>query len=403
MGLKILWTLPYAPWPLIGGPRVRQWHLLRNLAARGHRITLLVQSKLPLDDVARSKLTPLVERLIVLDRRPRKHPLTLAAALFAPYPVVVSVNGLSQPLRKVMAALLDEQWDAVQIEHSYGLQSFLPLLQQRRQPFLLVEHNVESTLVATTSYHPRLPAFLLPLLRRYDGWRYRRWERRALRLPARLIAMTQEDADSLSAISGRAVDIVTVGIDIAEFASVHPDTGSRRVLFIGNFEYPPNAEAVQWAAQDILPRVWQQLPDVRFVVCGHGLPDTWRQRWSDPRIEWKGYVDDLKAEMSRSAALLAPLQAGGGVKVKVLESMAAGLAVVTTPEGVSGLTVEDGQEYYEGRTAQELADRLIELLPDAEKLRLLGESGRAYVQRGRDWRAITDQLEEIYREMPVRS
>jgi polysaccharide biosynthesis protein PslH len=402
MSLKILWTSPYLPWPTVGGNKVRQYQLLRGLAEQGHRITLLIQSKTPLEDTTRAVLAPLVERLIVLNRRPRKHPLTLAAVPFAPYPVIVSVNGLSRRLRAVMGDLLAEPWDAVQVEHSYGLQSLLGVLQQKRQPFALTEHNVESSLTGTTTYHPRLPAMLLPHLQRYDGWRYRRWERRALRAPNRLIAVTAEDAQRLAVISGREVDVIANGVDARSFAEVRPDFNSGRLMFIGNFEYQPNASAVEWAVEEIMPRIWQRIPTARFAVCGHAMPAAWPERWKDPRIEWKGFVRDLAAEQRRCALLLAPLTSGGGSKLKVLEAMAAGLAVVSTREGVSGLDVRDGREYREGRTAEELAERVTELLPDAGRLSAIGESARAYVRRHHDWPQLVAELVQIYRRMPKR-
>jgi glycosyltransferase involved in cell wall biosynthesis len=402
MGLKILWTSPYLPWPTVGGNKVRQYQLLRGLAEQGHRVTLLVQSKTPLEESSQAALAPLVERLIVLNRRPRKHLLTLAAALLAPYPVVVSVNGLSRALRAAMTQLLAEPWDAVHVEHSYGLQSLLGILQSRRQPFALTEHNVESSLTASTTYHPRLPVMLLPHLRRYDGWRYRRWERRALRAPTRLIAVTPEDARRLSAIAGRSVDVIANGVDPRCFADVKPNFGSGRLLFVGNFEYPPNAAAVEWAIEEIMPLVWERIPMARIAICGHAMPPAWRARWRDPRIEWRGFVADLAGEQRNSAILLAPLNAGGGSKLKVLEAMAAGLAVVSTPEGVSGLSVRDGREYREGRTAEELAARVTELLPDAGRLAALGDSARAYVQRSHDWRQLTAELVQIYLGMPKR-
>ena len=68
--MNILWTLPYLPWPTTSGGKTRQYHLLRSLAARGHRITLLVQSKTVLDADTRAALEPFVERLIVMPRRP---------------------------------------------------------------------------------------------------------------------------------------------------------------------------------------------------------------------------------------------------------------------------------------------------------------------------------------------
>lgn len=402
MSLKILWCLPHLPWPLVGGNKVRQFHLLRGLAEHGHRVTLLVQGKVLPDEETRARLTPLLDRLIVLERRPRKHPLTLAAALLAPYPVIVSVNGLSRRLRRTMAGLLQEQWDVVQVDHSYALQPVLGVLCDSQQPFALCEHNVESSLTGSTQYHPRIPAALVRQLRRYDGWRYRSWERRVLRAPARLIAVTPHDAERLTAISGRGVDVVANGVDARSLSTVHPDFASRRMLFVGNYEYAPNAAAVERIVTDILPLIWRRIPAVRFAVCGHGIPQTWRRRWQDPRIEWCGFVPDLSSEQRRSALLIAPLSEGGGSKLKVLESMAAGLPVVCTREGVSGLQVQDGREYREGCTAAELAASAMELLENEPLAHRMGEAGRAYVSLHHDWLSLVDQLVKIYRALPRR-
>ena len=403
MSLKILWTSPYLMWPTAAGNKLRQFNLLRGLAEQGHRITLLIQSKSPLDAATRAKLEPMVERLIVYERRPRKHPLTLAAALLAPYPVVVSVNGLSRALSNAMAELLKESWDAVHVEHSYGLQPLLSVLNAARQPFALSEHNVESSLAAITNYHPRIPAPVVTQLRRYDGWRYRNWEKRALAAAARVIAVTAPDSRRLTEISGRPVDVVENGVDTAALAEVRPDFASRRLMFIGNYDYPPNAAAVELTIERILPPLWRRCPCARFAVCGPALPAAWRQRWTDSRIEWRGFVPDPTVEQRRSAVLLAPLTTGGGSKLKVLESMGAGLGVVCTPEAVSGLRVQDGLEYREGRTPQELAAHIADLFEHEDKIRELGARARLYAQRHHDWRPLVQKMADIFQELPRRA
>lgn len=171
--MRILWTLPYLPWPTTSGGKTREYHLLRNLAARGHRITLLVQSKNALDDSARSALEPWLERLIVIDRRPLLSLRTLLAVAFAPAPMLASVNGYAPKLEKVFEQLLEEDWDIIQLQHTYFFQPFERVLKRSGKPFVLTEHNVESDLGAAS--YDRLPrwanAFAV-----YDRWRYRRWE-----------------------------------------------------------------------------------------------------------------------------------------------------------------------------------------------------------------------------------
>lgn len=395
--LKILWTLPYLPWPTTSGGKLRQYHLLRTLANQGHRITLLVQSKEPMSAGVKAHLEKIVERLIVLPRRPLKHPLTLAAAVLAPFPLLASVNGLAPKLERVFAALLESHWDVVQIEHSYSLQPFLRILRQKKQPFILTEHNVESSLGAAT--YQSLPSWLTPYIY-FDQWRYRRWERRVFKAASCVAAVTAEDAAVLSRISQRKIEVVINGVDTAAFAHVLPELDSQRVLFVGNFEYPPNRDAVIWSLNEIMPLVWQSCPDARLAVCGYAMPAEWAGRWPDERIEWQGFTPDLTLEQQKSAVFLAALREGGGSKLKVLEALAAGLPLVSTAQGVSGLALEAGREYLSGQSASGLAAALISLLQKGKAARAMGEAGRRYVAKNNDWQKSASQLENLYQIMP---
>lgn len=203
--MRILWILPYSPWPTTSGGKTRQYHLLRSLAARGHRITVLLHSKQPVSAEDRQALEPFLERLVVLPRRPLRSLSTLLAALFAPYPLLASVNGLSAELQRTATELLREPWDVVQVEHSYSFQPYERPLRDAGQPFVLTEHNVESSLGAAT--YDRLPGWALPFVR-YDQWRYRRWERRVMSQAAAVVAVTEKDARQLGAMLGRPVPVV---------------------------------------------------------------------------------------------------------------------------------------------------------------------------------------------------
>lgn len=391
--MRILWILPYLPWPTASGGKTRQYHLLRTLAARGHRITLLVQSKQALDEEARRALEPLLERLIVLPRRGLRHPLTLAAALLGPWPLLACVNGLSPALTRRFKALLEQPWDIVQIEHSYSFQPYAHALRELGQPFILTEHNLESSLGGAT--YSRFPAWLAPLIA-FDQWRARRWERRVFNLASHVVAVTETDAQAIRQLTRTPVDVVVNGVDCRGFAQVSRATQEQRILFVGNYEYPPNIDAVTWALEEILPRLWQECPHARFAVAGYAMPADWAKRWPDPRIEWHGFVDDLRTLQAQSSLFLAPLRQGGGSKLKVLEALAAGLPLVSTAQGVSGLAMRDGDDYRHGDDASALASALAQLLGDTSLADRLAAAGRHYVQQQHDWQAAAGQLESVY-------
>ncbi|MBC7701344.1 MAG: glycosyltransferase [Massilia sp.] len=391
--MRVLWTLPYLPWPITSGGKARQYHLLRRMAARGHAITLLVQSKTPADEAVQQALQPLLERLIVVPRRSLRSPRTLWHAATSSAPLLASVNGFAPALSQQFDALLNEHWDVIQIEHSYGFQPFADSLARRGQPFILTEHNVESELGAAT--YGKWPAVLRPLAH-YDQWRARRWEQRVMSRAAAIVAVTESDARMLGAISGRPAHVVNNGVDTRGFAQVQPDPLALAILFVGNYEYAPNVDAVEWAAAEIMPLVWRQRPQARFLVCGHALPDSWRQRFPDPRIEWRGYVDHLPTVQSQSTVFIAPLRFGGGSKLKVLEALAAGLPIVSTQEGLSGLGAQDGVHARVANTAADMAQALVEVMDDPALAARLGQSARELVNQRFDWDAAAAQLEAVY-------
>lgn len=391
--MRILWTLPYLPWPTTSGGKTRQFHLLRNLAARGHRITLLVQSKTELDDDTRAALEPWLERLIVIPRRPLRSVRTLLAVAFARPPMLASANGFSAQLQQQFETLLQEQWDVIQIEHSYSFQPFEEPLRRTGKHFIMTEHNVESGLGAASYHH--FPEWARPFTR-FDQWRYRQWEARVFRQTSELIAVTEEDAKGLARMTARATAVVVNGVDCDYYAKVCPDRYSRRLLFIGNYEYGPNLDAMQWALEHIMPKVWNLDPMVRLTVGGYALPEEWKERWADPRIDWLGFVPDLRTVQKEAAIFFAPLREGGGSKLKVLEAMAAGLAVVTTEQGCSGLNVINGTHYLGCEDAHGLALLLVEAIEQPARLAKIGEAGRAYVRQHHDWSVSAAQLEGIY-------
>ena len=330
-----------------------------------------------------------------LPRRPLKHPATLWRAATSRQPLLTTINGHAPALSARFERLLAEQkWDIVQVEHSYGFQPFEQALRRHRQRFVITEHNVESALGSAT--YGKWPAWLRGLAA-WDQRRARRWERHVLGQASAIVAVTDSDAGQLGVIgAGRPTHVVSNGVDTRAFAAVRHDAASRTVLFLGNYEYAPNVDAVEWALTDIAPKVWALAPDVRFRICGHGMPEAWARRFPDERIEWRGYVPDLTEVQAHSAVFMAPLRFGGGSKLKVLEAMAAGLPVVSTREGLSGLPVIDGRHARVADTPEAMAQALLQALDHPDAARAMGNAARALVQAEFDWSAVAVQLEGVY-------
>ena len=162
------------------------------------------------------------------------------------------------------------------------------------------------------------------------------------------------------------------------------------------------ALAAEPALAEIAPQVWALSPNVRFCICGHGMPAAWRQQFPDARIDWQGYVPDLSEVQRRSAVFMAPLRSGGGSKLKVLEAMAAGLPIVSTREGLSGLPVQPGRQALAADTTADFAQALLQVLNHPTQARALGEAARQMVRATFDWATVAGQLEQVYASVLAR-
>jgi polysaccharide biosynthesis protein PslH len=392
--LRILWVAPNFPWPTTNGGKTRQNALLRKLALRGHRITFLGMSKTVPTEAALAEAAKFLEKILVLPRRPRTSAHTIVRSAFSfTRPTVATINGYSAAFENAFEQLLQENFDIVQIEHSYTFESLDKPLRGSRIPFLLTEHNLESEVVELQ--YTRLGG-VFRLLGKLDVMRARLWEGTVINRASCVIAATETERQAFEKMGASRTALVPNSVETSTFSAVRRDPMSRRLLFIGNYEYPSNVNAVKWLCDEIMPRLWSICPDAKLTICGFAMPKRWRKRWPDPRMAFDGYVTSVAQTHGSSSVFIAPLLQGAGSKLKVIEAMASGLPVIATDNGISGLRVADRTHYRHGSDAAQIALVAAELLHDHDQADRLGLAARAYVAQHHDWAAAATELEGVY-------
>ena len=147
------------------------------------------------------------------------------------------------------------------------------------------------------------------------------------------------------------------------------------VLFVGNFEHAPNRDAAFWLASEIMPAVWAEHPSARLWIVGRG-PTADVRALDGPRVVVTGEVPSVVDYLRSATVFVAPLREGGGMRVKVLEAMAAGLPVVTTPIGAEGLGARSGEHLLVAEGASEIAEQVSAVLGDPSLRARLGSEAR---------------------------
>jgi glycosyltransferase involved in cell wall biosynthesis len=239
----------------------------------------------------------------------------------------------------------------------------------RRRELVYLAHNLESSGFRGESRRSELERF----------------ERMVLRTFAESWMATRADEEGARALAGEpiATRYVPNVVDTARIAPVAP-SGAGRLLFVADFAYAPNYEALGFLTREVLPAVWEHHPEVRLNAVGRGLPPDadGADIGTDPRIETPGFVEDLGGAYSAADIVLVPLLRGGGSPLKFVEGLAYGLPVVASAHAARLL--EDGvagRDFLVAADAPAFAAAIGALLDDPARAAGLGAAGRALAVR----------------------
>jgi glycosyltransferase involved in cell wall biosynthesis len=168
-----------------------------------------------------------------------------------------------------------------------------------------------------------------------------------------------------------------------------------RIVFVGGFAHPPNVDAAVWLATRVFPRVLERVPDARLDLVGHE-PGEEVRALDGGLVSVYGSVPDVTPYLDRAAVVAAPIRIGGSMRMKVLEALAAGKALVATPRAAEGVEATPGEHYLLAAGEDQLVDDLARLLLDPRLRRSLGEQARAWATENLGWDRGLAAFERLY-------
>ena len=390
----ILMLTPYLPYPPNSGGRSRTYNLIRHLRD-DYRLSLVCYGR---PEEKAFDLTPLRDLcdLTVVDRAPS--PGTLKAAwlsLTSPRPVTMRLYHTPQMARTVARVLAEGEVDLVHVESFYMLPN---LPQQIAQPVLLSEPAIE---YVAWGRHARVAQ---PWYTRPGVWlealKMRIWEPRAWADATVVGVMSPVDAAAVrKATPGVRTVLTPNGVDVDYFQPDESVPRDRRTaVFMGDYKYFPNTDAVLYFAHEILPLVLRQRPDFQLVLLGKDAPREILALHDDPAmpVTVEGLVPDTRPYLQGSAMFICPLRSGSGTRFKLLEALACGCPVVSTTVGAEGLDAVDGVHMLLRDTPQEFADAVVTLLQNPALAATIGREGRAWVIQQHAWARSAALLRDAY-------
>lgn len=391
--MKILMLTPYLPYPLLSGGQIRTYNLLKNLSKK-HEITLFSFIRSEKEREYIPKLLEFCLDVKVFLKRPPWFLTSLTLSAFSVYPLVVCLYLKNQVKKEIEKAINREHFDLIHAETFY----VMPNIPQNHIPIILIEQTIEY--LVYKHYTESVKSLPLKWVMKFDVAKIRFWEKRFWQKATRVVAMSNADRRQMEKLAPNLnVDLVPNGVDKEFFREKRRQEKKRNptILFVGNFKWLQNREAVSILVHDIWPIIKKKLPSAKLWIVGRS-PTAEIMDFASRGVMVSPDIDDIKKAYVKSDVLLAPIYGPGGTRYKILESMATGLPVVTTATGIEGLGAGNRKEALICEDPQRLAEETVKVLTDPVLYKKLAKNGRRLVKERFSWENIAATLDRIYKQ-----
>lgn len=402
--MKILFVTASLPYPPQQGGALRTYGLLHGLYQAGHKLTLLSFS-VPNTNYAGTPLETFCTRIetVITPTRTKSDRLK---DLFLSSEPDIARRLYSESFEQKLKQLITEQaFDVIQFE-GIEVACYLPIIKQSKPAAKLVydAFNAEAAMQRAIfeidrGNLRRVPAAVYSLI---QSRRITKFEAVLCQQADLVIAVSEEDATILRQYKPRkAIPVVANGIFTDEYdkSSSSLSLGEQALVFTGKMDYRPNVDAVIWFTSQILPKIKQMASDVKLYVVGQKPHESLEFLRDNSSVIVTGWVESVLPYLKGSQVYVAPLRMGSGTRLKILEAMAAGCAVVATTLAASGMQREAEMGMLIVDQPEQMAETIVKLLNTPALRSKLGEAAHEYVKNHYDWAVLIPNLLDAYKAL----
>jgi glycosyltransferase involved in cell wall biosynthesis len=404
--MKILFLTAHLPYPPFSGGRRREFELISRLSRSCDIHLCSITKSWEADSMYVNDLLQYCRHINLFEAEAP----TTKQQYYSQYPHQMKKHMSEEASSYISFLLKNQSFDVVHIEGYYLLQH-LPT--KVEVPILLIEHNIEHLLA--------LQRFMVAVSEEEKSYFWSeyiktlKWEQLMWKRATVCVALTKEDKIIMERLESNIdVRLIPNGSDhqkkiddvttLLSSSFEHPviTANSPTVLFVGNFAYEPNVDAALYFCRDIFPLILKDVPNVKLFLVGNAPPSEICSLRSNRHIEVSGLVDSLIPFYKNADVVVCPLRIGGGVKVKVLEALGHGKAIVSTSIGAQGLDLSTHRAVVVADEVRGFADNVVRLLVHPEERHIQERQALAYAGTLPTWDKVSEAFARLYDEMSVR-
>ena len=390
--MKILFVSSCVPYPLTDGARLKIFYLLKYLS-RKHKIVFVGYHT---NDNERKYIHVIRDFVddVYLIKQARISPAKKLLRIHCKYPVSAGLcmnSEMENALRRVIA---ENFFDVIHVDGAFMAEAVFPF---NKVPKIIVPTDCISLLWKYRFETER--TIFRKLICLINWWKVRNYESDFYKGYDGCIVVSPEDQEAIKKlIPNLDVRVIPNGIDYERFqpSGVQEETNS--LIFTGVMSYFPNVDAAVSFSASVLPIIRERIPDVKFYIVGKDpAPEIIRLK-KNCNIVVTGFVDDMRAEISRAAVYVSPLRFAHGFKNKILEAMAMEKPIVATSHSINGIAAAPNRDLLIEDEPELFAQAVVRLLSDRRLRSEFGRNARRLVVEKYHWSNIVAQYEKVYLE-----
>lgn len=396
--MKILQVTNKVPYPTKDGGAIACMNLTKGFAHLGHEVSVLSMNtakhhvsidEIPLSirDLAQFHFVEVPARISAF--------AAFSNLLFSkkPYNAVRFIN---PNFSKELARLLKEnKFDIVQLEGLY-LCPYIPIVRKYSKATIVYRsHNIEHEIwertitlakgikkIYLTNLSARIKRFEIDLLNSYDL----------------LVPITERDGNILNSLGNcKPQHVSQTGIDSSVLVPNAKNLEYPSVFHIGSMEWAPNQEGLIWFLENCWSHIHKKHPELKFYVAGRNAPAWLIDKLKAPNVIFVGEVADAYEFMNSKSVMIVPLFSGSGMRIKIIEGMALGKSIVSTPVGAEGIDINPDKNIVIASEAETFSEAISKLVENREFFDTIGKNAVDFINEKFDNLAAASKLIEFYK------
>jgi glycosyltransferase involved in cell wall biosynthesis len=392
--MRILYLSTRAAWPVVSGAGLRSYNLARALGTKAELTYVFFTT--PGVRSPSSDEFSFCRELVAIPKPSTYTPAKIVRGLLGRWPLPVLNYTSVEMIEAARKLLQGHNYDLVHVDSIQLAGCVAALRKELRGARVMYNwHNIESELLFR--YANTTPSLPRRVYARLTARRLKSVEAGVLASADGHIVCSEREREALSARAPKArIEVIENGVDTAAFGETEPPSRAPfRLLFVGSMGYHANIDAAVWFTREIWPEIRRTFPSLRLTLLGSDPTPAVLSLRAAPNVEVTGTVADLAPYYREAVAAVVPLRIGGGTRLKILEAMAGGVPVISTPLGAEGLAVTPGRDILLAETASDWMSAIASV-SDSRNSNCLTKAARALVVERYEWRMIGQRLVETY-------